>query len=669
MMTGARLVAPEGYKNLSNNTIYHFLQNNAQANRVRLVEFIDNCNNIDAVLISFSSIEFEEALETGLIVEAGTSDTFPPWLEPIKGVAIAELERRRISIKETYSQKVDRRFFAIAELIENIHGVLASENPDAIINAHAKSQRPQQNSHRLRLWFYTYIVFGQNRWSLLPPLYRIGGWDRDGPMRRKKLGRPSSRGKSAGYRCTPEMREKILKGYFTHKAIQKTAYSIYSDILCKEFGCVPIKKGKSFEFFQPAGTPYPSENQVRYVIKKTLSDRERSIDVRGVNMTRAISGSTGSFSERLTNVNQCVEFDGFYITEKLSGISEGTAVDSFCVVRAVCVLSGLIVGIGFSEGKEKKKAYEMCLFCMASPKVKYCELFGISIKPEDWPCEGLAGNVVFDRGPGANYGSEPQISWLGTFEVTPVHSGQSKATVESSHRRNKKNLDQTTYFHSRMNFVEMARREIQQVVYHNSSSDAGGRMEDDMILAGVKHNPLGVWNYWDNKGRNSGICIEFVTAARQFLSLQPATIKRDAVYLFGRKYRSKELVGTGIFDRVARGCEISTIVFVLTMCVRHIWVEVAGVLYELDIMRTQRTNDGLVDISLRDLQLINTIRREGAATLRDERPAVQAYYLNMLKEQTGIDPSKGAYFLGRPFKGAAAKRDAADYRFAMGTSR
>ncbi|WP_454869804.1 transposase [Pseudomonas putida] len=661
MITGARLIAPEGYLSLSNSGHYYFLVNDAEHNRARLIEFHEQSGKIIPLLITLTTFEFEEGLEAGSIQDTGLLDKYPPWLEKIQGVEISHLENRRRSIKETYDNKVNRRFLAIAELVQKIPEVLASDNPDAFINAHAKVQMPKQNAARLRLWFYTYLIFGRNKWALMPGLHRIGGWNRYGPGHTRKLGRPSPRGKRAGYRCDLEMQSKIKEGYLEFRSAYKTKNDIYGEILKQKFGCIAIEKGGTIEFRHPKGHPFPSITQMRDWIKKRVDEETHSVDVRGKQKTRAMFADRGSFSERLRNVNQSVELDGYNISEKLSGLTEGSAVDSFCVVRAVCVLSGAVVGIGFSEGKENMAAYRMCLFSMALDKVKFCELFGCEIRKDHWPCEGLSGGIIFDRGPGATMPTEPEIHWLGTFETTPTFSGQSKASVESSHPRDKKTLDQPTYVHSGLNFVQMARREIFQVLDDNLSSRSEARIDERMALAGVRPNPISVWNYWSGRGRNSSIGMQFETAVRNFLSVKPVKVRQDGVYLYSRKYRSAALVATGVFDRVAKGGVINTTAYVLTMCVRHIWIEVDGLLYELDMVRTQRTIEGDIDISLWDLQEIDRIRRESLSLHLDARPAIKEYVHAMYKDQTGADWSEGKRKLGRPPKSSASELDDADY--------
>ncbi|WP_245706730.1 transposase [Pseudomonas moorei] len=661
-MIGGRVIAPEGFLCLSKGAVYHFLQSDSARNRVRLILFADDGNDVSAQLVTISAVEFEEALENDLLICDNSSGIYPPWLEPVQGVAIPHLESLRRSKKESYDQKVDRRYMAIAELVSRFLEILASDNPNAIINAHAKSQRPQQNAGRLRFWFYSYIIFGHNKWALLPKFHRIGGWNRGDPSRVRKLGRPSSKGRKFGYPVTADMKEKILSGFLKFKSSYKTQESLYNVVLTREFKCVVhIKKDGTRVFGHPEGQPFPSQVQFKYWLKKMISPDALARELKGAHKKRAQSGSQGSFSERLTNVNQRVEFDGYYISEKLTGLTEGSAVDSFCVVRAVCGLSGAVVGIGFSEGKENMAAYRMALFSMAVDKVRFGELFGMEIKPGEWPCVGLSGGVVFDRGPGAGLKCEPEINWLGSFELTPVYSGQSKATVESSHPRDKKSFEQPTYFHSKLNFVEMAKREIFQVLWDNHTSDAGRRMSEEMLLTGFKPTPHNIWNYLDSRCRNSSIGMPFDTAVRTFLTQHSAMIQKDAVYFYGRKYRSQALMNTRVFDRVARNGAIKITAFAMTMCVRHIWVEVEGVLFELDIVRSASTLPGSIDISLQDLKEIDTMRRAGAAALREERPAMQQEYIDRFNRNTGEEWGSGVRKLGRAGKGAPAQRDIADY--------
>lgn len=660
MIMGSRIIAPEGFKSLQKDVDYHFLLSDGVNNRVRFVFFSKGKNGLSVQLITLGRIQFEEALEDGLLVEK-SPDKYPPWLSNIQGISIQHLEEHRKSIKESYDQKVNRRYMAIAGLVERAEKVLMADNPYKEIAAHAKSQMPVQNPARLRLWFFTYLVFGRNKWALLPPLHASGKWSREDRDCEKKLGRPSRKGKKWGSHADKTMRSKCLEGFLRQKSQFKTQSRIYTDVLVKHFGCISVvKENGGHEFFHPEAKPFPTERQFWYAIKKQVPPRELALALKGRHGSRRVSGSEGSFAEMLTNLNQRVEFDGYYISENPAGLIEGSAQQGYCVLRVICDLSGAVVAIGFSEGSETMEAYRMALFCMAINKVKFFELFGFVLEPGEWTCEGLSGDIILDRGPGATFDCLPHINWLGAFELTPTFSGQSKATVESSHPRDKHPKEQPSHFLSDKNFISLARRELWQVIVDNTSSNGKDRMSDDMILAGVRPTPQGIWDYWDARGRNSAISMEFETAVRTFLTPTSVTITRDAVYLHKRKYRSEALIETGVFDRVARHGVIQATAYVLTMCVRHIWIEYEGVLYELDVVRSAKTVEGTIDLTLRELMALGQMRRDSDATLREEISATQQYYRDIFEQTTGETWAGGVRKLGRAPKNAAAKRDKAD---------
>lgn len=75
----------------------------------------------------------------GLIVEDKASSNSPSWLEPLARDSVAHRESLRVSTKETYDQKVNRRFAAISDLVVRLEEILSSDNPDAVINGHAKA--------------------------------------------------------------------------------------------------------------------------------------------------------------------------------------------------------------------------------------------------------------------------------------------------------------------------------------------------------------------------------------------------------------------------------------------------------------------------------------------------------------------------------------------------
>ena len=92
MRAGSRIIAPEGFLNLTQSTVYHFLASDGARNRVRLIEFREDGKRIETHLVQLSRIDFEEAVENGWLQEDGQADSSPPWLKPIEGMGIDYLE-------------------------------------------------------------------------------------------------------------------------------------------------------------------------------------------------------------------------------------------------------------------------------------------------------------------------------------------------------------------------------------------------------------------------------------------------------------------------------------------------------------------------------------------------------------------------------------------------
>lgn len=660
MNIGAPLQAPQGFQGLQSGETYYYLHSSQNSARVRLVLFVEEKSSIKTHVISLARVDFESALGSGELLELKVGESYPFWLEGVWGKKLSYLEKQRGKKNKTLAEVIDLRYLAISELVENWGYVIACDSPDAMINLHARKNIPQQNESRLRLWFYSYIIFGRNKFALLPRLHRIGKWDRDSLSGNKKLGRPSKKDPNSGFPATPEMKDKILKGYVRHKKAGISWATLYGEVITNEFKCKRIKRNGGLEFISPDGTPFPSIRQFTYWLKRITESRSVSLEKLGKKRTRAKSGDIGSFSEKLINVNQKAEFDGYYLMESPSGVLEQSAQEPFCVVRAVCGLSGMLTGIGFSDGKENIAAYHMALFSMAVDKVKFCELFGITIGETEWPCVGLPGNVVFDRGPGSHLKVEDQVNWLGHFELPPSYDGQGKATIESSHPRDKKVADVPGFTHSAHNFVELSRREILQVLIDNKSSVASSRMTEEMIHAQFQPTPENIWVFLDDRGRNSSSSMPFDEAVRQFLVRHPATIRNSGVYLYGRKYNSPELVAEGVYDFVARNGDIPVQVYVLTMCVRHIWLEYQGNLIELSAVIRSSDAPGAQDISIYDLQELNKIRLDGLNDLHKSIPAVQQEYRTRFKDTVGKDWSAGKRVSGTKPKDMSTKRDLQD---------
>jgi hypothetical protein len=578
MNIGSQMLAPDGYKNLEKGATYSFLHSDVENDRVWFVTFIDAhlAKTAKPIVLAMNRASFEEGLLSKKIILSAEQKKFPTWLSWIDGVNLQRLDADRTLSKNSLFNCVSARVALIQPLLEIVDEIMNSDNPFLLINRYARKCKPIQKESRIRRWFFTYLAFGRNFWTLVPDYFCIGQWDR---MKAKehdefstKRGRPSNRkGKHSGYNVDKKMIEKIKEGYLEHSGIGISMRKIYSRSITSQFGCTVttnLKNAKSFT--HPKGEPFPSPTQFSYHAKKTFGIHSISQAKYGAARYRENKfESRGSFTNNVGFINERVEADGYFVKDRPRGLIENSVLPKLCVVRSVCAASGLLSGIGFSLGGETGIAYKCMLFCMAVGKVKFCELFGIEIKEYQWPGEGLSPHNLFDRGPA---GAANFTKNIGEFfhikGLAPAFQPMSKAIIEGSHPRDVKTSGAPIYNISTMSPIMLAKREIYQLLLDNWSSDASKRLTPDMISNRIQGNPLGIWHFLDERGRTASQPIEFAEAVRKFLSPKTFTLKNDGVYLNNACcFNSNQLKATGVFGKVSSSQATKIDGYILDLCV------------------------------------------------------------------------------------------------------
>lgn len=663
MLTGARVTAPDGFEQFSKGVTCYFLANVKQCHRVLFVRFEWSGRGQPASYIhAMDRDKFEAALHAKkLVLEEGHD--LPPWLASREGVNFAAIDAGRMNRKRSYRDMVDARYLRIKPALDDLDGILASGDVAASINAWARRSARKQNESRFRLWFLTYLCFGQNIWALAPPFHVCGQWDRDEHSTKKQGPHSKAFGAGYGHRMTPTMRELCVQGYRKFAKPGKPMCHIYAEAMTKVFGCKRIRRTSgALVFFHPEGAAFPSLRQFSYQVRKVLGDE--TVDVMRYGKARhrrVLAPSKGRFSEDVAYLLEKVEFDGYYTKERPRGYLEGSALPALCVVTARDMMVGAKVGIGFSFGAEKADAYRMALFSMAVPKDFFCSLWGLEVTADEWNTVGLPGSSRFDRGPGsvkqlaASQEAEPAMSVM-----TPSYSGQSKATVESSHPRNVKFEDAPEYVASQLVPVELARREIAQLIRYNHTADMSDRMALDRELATVLPSPHALWNHYSARLRTAGISMSVADAVREFLKKVPLQVGEDGVYLGDLRYDSDELRACGLLNRVARGATTEKWVdgYILSLCIRHIWVEVGHQLLMLDAMLPIREDDSLLYVSVAELQQWEKARARVNSEFAVHQAASTAEMLDMFEQATGKGWDAGVRRSGRAKKTEQAKQEA-----------
>lgn len=505
---GCELVAENGFHMLRKGELYYFLHSNPDTQKVWLVNFVITTpapktteqrrrkqSSIKPILITIQRAAFELGISSEAIKKTSNSRAMPLWLSPLAGRNLVEADALRKSKKRSHIELVNARYRHILPLLERVSDVLASADPDQELNSHARQCVPAQKESRIRLWFYTFLLFGRNKLVLHYSICGIGRWSRT-DVPRMKQGAPSKyHGKGHGYHTDAPMREKILASYARQANLGKSMVDMYREAMDVDFGCNIHKDKHGLNYYvQPDGLPFPGKTAFRYHINKSLgvaAVRQKKI---GANREHTENEpSRGKFSAAVANLMEKVEYDGFHIKELPRGYVDSSPLPPLCMIAQRDTTSGIIAGIGFSQGSETARAYRLSNFCAAIDKVIWCRLHGVTIKPDDWPSVGISAYTITDRGPGTGHAAQPfGEGAVPVFQgLSVAHSGQSKAVIESSHPKKSRNEEAPSYEASNLTPNELCVRAIFQVLRSNDSINIQDRVPVDLIPY-VKYETAGL---------------------------------------------------------------------------------------------------------------------------------------------------------------------------------
>lgn len=620
-----QISAPDGFGPLSTQRTYFYLGRFGENARVALAFFDGRGAYIECI----SNAEFERGLTDGAIEKCALQRTYPPAFDRFfESESRDDLE----AYKQAHRAVVERRHDVLAPYLPRAVEVFSASKPMAQLARFARACQPAQNPTRFRYWFLLVFAYG-TPWALLPEYSSAGHYERKqtGP----KLGRPRKSGRKTGFRMTIEMFETIKEGFERRDRSRRKLGDIYRDILRKQFGCNVRKANRVAEFYHPDGKPWPTYGQFRYALGKLYSQAELWIQIRGYADAREKTlASQGKYTEQIAGLLETVEADGYWVEEIPKALYSEDGAHALIVVRIRCSLSGLIVGIGFSVGGETAAAYRMALFCAAISKSQFGTLFGLTMKDEDWPSEGLSPDMVIDRGPAAAGDALGDPATRSPFiTLTPSYSGQSKAMIETSNPRAIHIAGKPTFTRTSLNLVQLSKREVLRVIRDNRRMDLTARITPAM--AGIEPSPLSLWNYFEERMRSHARPVTFEDAVRTYLPAIEFTVREDGAYLFGQRYSSPALRESGLCDRVVASGVFKVRGYMMPLCAKQGWIEVGGKLAQIDALLPICDDEEQLQVSVTELEKIHELRLAAQREHLDRRPAEDAAFDEEVKKQVG----------------------------------
>jgi hypothetical protein len=680
---GTPLQAPSGYLSLEVGVIYYFIRSSPESLSVVMVRFVQRkaeqktyqSQKRPVRLVTPQPIpivermrraEFEEGLKFGKI-RPGERKAMPPWLQELEGQDLTLHEFDRRGAAKPHAERIDQKLFSIGALLTHGNNLLDCDDIESRINKHARSLTPPQNETRVRLWYFTYIAFGLSRDVLHYPIHRIGHWSRLENKSNVKRGAPGHKGAGHGYNTTEKMQQLIIDSYRRECGLGVTETDIYTSAMRKDFGCRSrwTDGGKKvLELFHPLGEPFPTQATYFYHVRCHFDPMNMKSIRAGRNRSRSKWQATlGTFTEHCWNLMQRVESDGYRVQRLPKGYVEGSDLPALVVVTKRDSASGKKTGIGFSQGSEVGAAYRMATFCEAIGLEAYARFYGVNIRNKSGLGKGLAANEIRDRGPGATpTGLSRDAELLPVNrELTPAHSGQSKAMVETSNPKTPSNDEAPNFLRSDRTVVQLARDEIFALLKFNETTNVASRIDPAIAELVARPSPNGVWDALESLGRNDAVQVSFEEAVRAFLDIAPATLKREGVELAGRNYHSKTRAFQHALESAAANGGVPVRVYVLTACIRHIWFDWKNRLIELDVRYPVPVETEVRYMSMAEAVEYNEYRKRRDREFSEHKQAAAVEMAEDYEEQTGLKLSRGQRTAGRPKRGnAIARQEAAE---------
>lgn len=677
MYVGVQLESPEGWESFKKGVRYYMAGDRIDSiegttiSTVLIVWFTQSAKRWQSWRVHTMALprsDFEQALTNNppLLRKSSHQFTLPPWLEDVDDVNFDNIqERRQASLAKksrngqeirSYRQQVEARLIKIAPALEIADDILKASDPLREIYNAVKSDK-KCHAHRAQVWFFAFVLHGQSEWALKQPTHKNGGWARESIAHRdKKFGRPSLAGSGFGW-SSAKMREFIVECYQKYVDVGKTMISIHRNALRDDFGCVTVPDEDGNDtWVHPNNKSFPTYGQFRYVVVDELGLEHVQTQLYGQprmksNANVNIENQTGQYGSILENF----QVDAYYVLDRPKSVLTDEPTEPLVVAEGVCVTTGAIVGVGFALGSETGEAYRSMLFCMAVPAHYRARIFGIPVDKLNWVMQGICSAFTSDRGPaGHRKFAENLEQRFPVKTIAPSYDGQAKAPVETTHPKSVHLEGQPSFVVSKLNVLQMMKREILRAVAKNHSKDISPRLSNQAIhdfnTERRVATPHHYWQYLSERLRTCARDISIEEAVRSFWTPTKLPVDANGVRFRHRHFTAKDLTTSSLMKKVGLVNNLQVDAYILSLVVRIIWVEIDGRLIELEASTRVRVGDDDQQITLSEYEATADILAKLQSKTRVSAQAAVNRAEADCEEITGV-----AWDAGTRKKGSAGK--------------
>jgi hypothetical protein len=367
---------------------------------------------------------------------------------------------------------------------------------------------------------YRYLRFywqrGKTKNAFLPQYNNCGAPGKERKAGDIKRGRPSKYG-STNINADDSTRaifEKAVKKYY-HTREEHTLKYAYDMMVAEHYTqYVTEPDGKKKAILLPI-EQIPTIRQFRYWYQRKYDVKETLSKRKGVTKFelehRAVLGKSdfGVMGPGAKYQIDATVGDVYLVSRFNRANIIGRPVIYFIVDVFSRMVAGMYVGL---EGPSWAGAM-MALANAMSDKVKFCAEYGIEIAPEEWPCNGVPGAYLADRGEMESKSAETLINALNVrVENAPPYRGDMKGIIEQYFRTTnetalvrlpghvKKDLGERGgkdyRLDAKLDIYQLTKILIECVRQHNSRHllETYERTAD-MIADGVVPIPIELWNW------------------------------------------------------------------------------------------------------------------------------------------------------------------------------
>jgi hypothetical protein len=321
-------------------------------------------------------------------------------------------------------------------LVTNEPNIYIKKERGQIVSAAMASTGKQRNT--LHRYLKTYWQRGKTKNAFLPRFTNCGAPGKERKSGEAKRGRPSIYG-STSVNVDDEVRaifEKAVKKYYYTREEHTLKYA-YDMMIAEHYAKYETQPDGIVKAVMPIMSEIPTITQFRYWYRKTHSEPETIVKRKGETKFeldhRAVLGKSdfGVMGPGAKYQLDATVGDIYLVSRFNRANIIGRPVIYFIVDVFSRMIAGMYVGL---EGPSWAGAM-MALANAMSDKVKFCAEYGIEITPEEWPCKGVPGTYLADRGEMESKSVETLVNSLNVrVENAPPYRGDMKGIIERNFR-------------------------------------------------------------------------------------------------------------------------------------------------------------------------------------------------------------------------------------------